>query len=519
MSIAAERVPFPAMRRPFARTWVLAGMLSGVLAILVAHYPLGIGADYPNHLARTYIEGWLSQSQALQQYFQLEFKIVPDLSMDMIIPWLSHLIGTYEAGAVTVWMALALPALAGVVISRRVHGDAAGWLPLIGFAAAFNMSMQWGFINYALSTGLALFALWGWMRSGAGWRRALLFAPLSAVLALNHGFAFLLFGYMAVLFEGSRFAIGERGNRFAFARGLMLRDAIAFLPGLAVILLAAMDSSDLPKSGGAMFDLASKFAATTAGFQFFNPLVALFATLGVGGGLYLGLRRGVLTMDRDLGIICAGLIGLIVIAPVYALGIWGAHLRFTAVLFILLGTAVRFSPDATDTAKRTTHIAIAALLAVVFINGGAHLSRTDAELQEIRTALQTVEPGSKLIQAIDEPRGLSGALHSSALAVIDRQAYVPHLFTNTSPVAIQPHMAALHRPQGKPVEKTTLEAATAVPPVESANGHWSVFYYYGWTETFDYVLYHRLPGAAHLDVDGLTVAYESDTTVIYKIDR
>ena len=94
--------------------------LMALLAGMVAFWPLGIGIDYYNHLARTYIQGHLASEPALQDFYAVSFDFIPDLTMDMIIPWLSQWIGIYAAGGVTVWLALILAPVAGLVLNIPV---------------------------------------------------------------------------------------------------------------------------------------------------------------------------------------------------------------------------------------------------------------------------------------------------------------------------------------------------------------------------------------------------------------
>ena len=502
------------------RPATVAGALAGLLAIACAHYPLGIGGDYPNHLARTYIEGWLGQSPALQDYFTLDFKFVPDLAMDGIIPWLSHLIGLYPAGAVTLWLSLALLPLAGLVLARRLHGPQTGWLALLGFAAAFNMPLQWGFVNYAIGAGGAVLAFAFWIGMSPGWRRALVFAPIGLILSLTHGMGFLTFGYLALFYEIARFAHGRRGDRFAFARGLVLRDAVAFAPGLILIALSMLGSADLPNKGGFSYNPAEKVHALTAAFSFFNAQLALAATLVAGSAFIFGLRRGVLVMHKDMAVVCWAMAALVVVAPVDALGIWGSHMRFTATLFILLAASCTVSPGASARLKRWGGAGLGLLVGLAFLNGAAQMARMDGALQSARAQFATVEPGARILQATGySDRILIDRAHATALAVIDRHAYVPMLFTNTSPVAIQPDAAWIHRPQGMPLSPELLAHTAALTPGPSENGYWSTGFFNGWPQTFDYVWFERAEPGQTLDLDTLSPVAADETSVLYKVVR
>ena len=76
--------------------------------------------------------------------------------------------------------------------------------------------MDWGLINYAASSGFALFAFVLWIRMQPGWVRTAVFLPLGLILTVNHAIAFLMFGFLAAAWEVVSYANGERGNRWHF---------------------------------------------------------------------------------------------------------------------------------------------------------------------------------------------------------------------------------------------------------------------------------------------------------------
>jgi hypothetical protein len=47
--------------------------------------------DYPNHLARMHILADLARSPDLQRFYTIEWRPVPNLAMDAIVPALAHI--------------------------------------------------------------------------------------------------------------------------------------------------------------------------------------------------------------------------------------------------------------------------------------------------------------------------------------------------------------------------------------------------------------------------------------------
>src|SRR5215469_4772948 len=74
--------------RPMKRTNSLALLLVGMLiaclpVLLTAAPPL---VDYPNHLARMHIIGALGASPTLGQFYELVWRPIPNLAMDVVVP-------------------------------------------------------------------------------------------------------------------------------------------------------------------------------------------------------------------------------------------------------------------------------------------------------------------------------------------------------------------------------------------------------------------------------------------------
>ena len=492
-------------------------LLLGVLTLL---FPAGFTRDYVNHLARTHIEANIWSDPDLQRNYALSFALIPDLTMDLVIPWLSQLAGTWRAGAITVWMALALPAAAGLLIARTLHGRVT-WLSVAGFVTVFGVGAEWGFVNYVASSGLALLAFAVWMRMTPGWRRGLLFAAAGLFLAINHALAFLVFGFLAAVWEVASFAERDRGSVRQFVRRAMLYDLPAALPGLLLIALATMGAHDLPRGTAAFFSFSQKAEGLTSSFAFFNPALGLVIFLALCAVAYGLVRGGYVSMPRKMVWVVCGMLLLNLLIPTSVLGIWGLHLRFTALLVILFFAGIRFTPAATARIRTLSALGITGLIAVSMGNGAWHMARLDRQTGEIRTLLQAMPRGARLLATYQEGPmlDLDFAMHSSAIAVIERSAYVPGLFTNTSPVDVSPANIDVHMPQSLPLSLSELADRAGRPATPSANGYWSPGYANDWPARWDYVILFR--GEAGGQIDNLPVCplAQSRMAVLYRTGR
>ncbi len=494
----------------------VAACLAALTALIVAIWPFGLTSDYLNHLARNYIEAHIWFDNDLQKYYGLSFAVIPDLTMDMIVPWLAHVTGIYAAGGVTVWIALIMPPLAGLLIARNLYGRVT-WCSLAGFLVIFNANMQWGFVNFVASTGIALLGFALWMNLAPRWSRVILFASFGAFLALNHALGFLLFGYLVLLWEVACFAQGQRGSRWSFGLQLVTRDALTMVPGLVVIAFATGNAQQLTHVGVADFDILQKIGALWSGTEFFNPMFGRLVTIAFIAAVFMGLRRRLLRIEPRMAWVCAGLLFLVLVMPTSIFGIWGLHFRYPAVLIILVAASLRLDDAAGESVIRPAAIGTAALLIAIFANGTLQMASIDRQARELRSVVAQLPKGARLLPARDAQADLSFALHSAAMAVIERSAYVPNLFTNTSPVDVHPQMRAQHMPQAWPLLKEKLVRSRELALPQAENGHWSPHYYYGWPQYWDYVLFFRTKADQALDIASLCPVAERPKIVLYRI--
>ncbi len=498
---------------------IAAALLSAAFVALIIAFPLGIVGDYPNHLARNHIEADIASSPALQSYYEIDWRIIPDLAMDIAIPPLSQAIGIYAAGAAMIALAALLGPIAALLLSRRLHGDA-NVLALFAFAAIFGLNLEFGLINFMIATGLAIAAFALWTAMPPSLRRTLIFAPIGLLLVISHGLGFLLFGYIALLWEIAAFARAERGRAPEFIRKLTIMDGLAMAPGLVYFALALAGSDGALRPVDAPTDFwGSRLVVLLAPFRFFRDSMsvstATVSALALYGALALGLLRGALKIDPRMAVVCVGLLILMLIIPEHAFGIWGLHFRYGPALIILVAASLRFGPDA----RRARGIAfglLAGILAVQGANGVANLRRTDAYLSELRAGLVSLPEGARLLQAYEPGVEQRLANHAGALAVIEANAYVPTLFTNTSPVAVRPEMRDMHLPAGLPLNAEDLRAAAKASLPPATDRHWSTAYYFDWPRRFTHVLYVRRAGAPAPQIENACPVAESPHFVLYR---
>lgn len=465
---------------------------------LMLAFPLGLGHDYPNHLARVHIEAHLAHTPALAEAYRLVWGNIPDLAMDLVLPPLARLIGTVPAGALFNALAVTLLPLGAWVLARRWHGRATP-ATLLAALVPFGALLAWGFMNYVFALGAALLLFAAWSGLTPGWRRSLLFSILATGLYFAHLLAFLALGYLVLAWEGGRLIGRPDWPRAALAR--LVVDGPAFLPGLLLLAhLLGLDhglDSRLPDAFGGV---GARLATVQSVFDFHSAPLGLGLGVMVGGLLMVGLVAGGRPPPERLTLLIA-VAALVALCPLQVKGIWGLHLRYGPLLLALLAAAV--PPPEPGRRRRLLMVAGLAAL-VVWGNAGWRMAHTDRQHDQLMAAFRHLPEGSRLIAGASEDfsgRRLTLMLHAVGLAVIARQAYVVDLFTNTSPVKVVPDLESLHRPQAWPLSAGELAAGLDRPLGPAAANPTATVYWNDWPAHFDHLLWFgdSPPDLPHLE--------------------
>ncbi|MBU3077239.1 hypothetical protein [Sphingomonas quercus] len=190
--------------------------------------------DLLGHMGRYRVQLDIDSSPYLAQYFGFKWAILANLGVDLLVQALAPLIGLEPAVKLVV---LAIPPItvAGLIgIVRETHGrvpaTAAFALPL-----AWGYPYQFGFVNFALSMGLAMCAFALWLRLGRlGWRRLRmgLFVPIGIAIWFAHVFGWGVLGLL--VFSAELVAYRRSGDGLIIAA---IRAGLACWPLWPPILL------------------------------------------------------------------------------------------------------------------------------------------------------------------------------------------------------------------------------------------------------------------------------------------
>jgi hypothetical protein len=522
--------PQLALRRPL---WIYVAVYALLTAIVL--YPIAIVTvpdleDYPNHLARMYILTHYSDSASLQRYYDVRWRPIPYLGMDAAFVVLGKIANIYDAGRIYLALSVLLPVLGVAALHFAVYRRLS-FVPAGAFLLTYNALLLWGFLNYLPVLCLAVIVFAGWISTTKWprWPRLILFSALTLVLYLGHVVAFGAYGLMVLSFEVFRaLDAGPRARRTIMTDGLF-----AGLQAAPAIILAVSVRVENPFVGapittyGTTFD---KIRAILSPILFniskYDILVGIVALVIV----VFGRLTGRLKFNREVFLIfvVVGLFSLCV--PIRLLGVFGMDFRLPLLAAMLLLAAI----STTERAGAVFKVSLLCLLiiATVFRSAriGDEMQRADREIAELRQVISALPKGERLLTVNVSPMehqldadSTHVSNHAPLVAVIDRDAFVPTLFTGIMTVKPKPGFRLLSTPNGSPYPDLAqfLDGYSAASPTtDIPSGLGGRIYWLGWERNFDYVLVTHFGGPPPTELpDILRRAASSDVADLYAIDK
>lgn len=501
-SFRADPIGAPATPRSCVPVYVFLGVITLSPLLWVRVPPL---VDYPNHLARMWILVHSAEIPELTGNYNVHWRILPDLAMDLVVSALSRVISVEQAGRA--FIALTMLALVGgtLTLYRVLHGRLEVW-PICSVLFVYNAALFWGFLNCLFGTGAYLFAFSGWIAT-RHWRagpRLLTFSAVASLLLVLHLFAFGLYGLSVVSHElASRIDQRRLPLRSLVGWGAV---CLQFVPG-AMLWYASLahSGSTVTFYGGPIYKLYSLISPFTFGVQptALDLLTGLLATLFVIFAIVSGSLRLVHEMRLPLAIMIVALL----LVPHRASGAAFADIRLPVALPFVIIASTRF-----EAPRNKAILPFAAAASVILGLRVWAVSEAwrdyDLWFGEFRAASAVIAPGARLLvvetplpeqqqlpgvpEALAKPQSFS-FIHMAALAVIDRAAFFPYMFTGWTTIDVTPRNEAVSQRQAVPmtpeelIESADPEQAKALETRPNFLGERP--YWRNWPETFDFVLW------------------------------
>src|SRR5438876_531865 len=167
---------FDVYTRPLRRSTDFSGLQTAVLFVVFAlvasipviTHPVPPLTDYVNHLARVHVIATIGTDSDLSRFYEIDWQIIPNLMMDLVIPQLERFMSVYHAGQVFTVATFVLILSGTVALNRALFGS---WsvLPLVAFPLLYNHVFLVGVMTYMFGLGLALWALAAIAAAAIGW--------------------------------------------------------------------------------------------------------------------------------------------------------------------------------------------------------------------------------------------------------------------------------------------------------------------------------------------------------------
>lgn len=501
-------------------------------------------ADYPNHLARMYVLANGPSDPILSTMYAAQWDIIPDLGIDLTVPWMLRFLPLYVAGRMMLAAALLLPVIGTIAYSRALFGRGSLW-PLGSFLVAYNFTFLFGFINLLLSYGIAFLSaafLYKHARHSVV-LHTIIGSACAVVLFFTHIAGLALF---LMLVAGYTFADGVRPNAGLATLG---REFLAKGVGFALIAAGPAILYAHTHLAGAVGPIVwedgiAKLSFLASPFLNYYSLLDLATAAFVASIVILLLATRKATVSRPVLMICA----ILFVAYPYV----PFNFKTTSFVDVRITTALGFLVFCLFTPRdlpKPIVVCLGLVLASLFVFRTGLIAEVwyghNQDLAALRQTIAPIEPGSRVLVVDVKGRGADslrvsgdpdlqpGVLksryistigfpmywHLAALVLIERRAFWPLLFADPSkqplrvlepyrelsnPAGMFPHIGLL-RPDG--LSKTDLKLYP---------------YLADWRSHFDYVLVLNAGIVDGLDeflTDRLSLSGQNDFTALFRVKK
>jgi hypothetical protein len=456
--------------------------------------------DYPNHLARMHVILNYDSNPLLQEYYRINFAILPNLAMDIIVPFLARIFGLEIAGklmiVLNIFMLTSGSAFLSYVIFKRVN-----YWSLVTFLAVYNQAFIISFINFLFGVGFALWGIGFWilMRQQNPWLRLILFNILTSALFICHLYGLGIYGLVVVSYEAYLF--------FKQKKYLEKTVPLHLLVIFGQFAIAAIFYLSSPTSGGESVQYLTpifvklkyvKMRMTDNYEPFLDLVTIVFIAIIPIVGLFLRKLRFSPLMILPLSTVTLAYLFI----PAKAVTSSHADWRILVPLFFLFLSSIEFKTRGLFRTVILTSLIALFACRIYVIN--AEWSAVQSEYREILAAIAQVKEGSRLFSA----RGFVNYyqtipfIHAPTYAVIKKSAFVPSFFAfaTQQPVEFNPEFLAL-------AEETM---ATGYEQGEGVK--WNMV-----IDNYDYVLLSNEELIQNKPVSNLERVYKSEHTALYKV--
>ena len=488
-------------------------LLISIIPLLT--HPLPPLEDYANHVSRMQVLADHGQSPYLSKYYEINWEMLPNLMMDIVVPYIAKVVNVYLASQLFTMMIFALIMSGAFVLNRTLFGR---WsmLPLIAFPLLYNYMFLIGILNYFFGIGLALWGLAAWvaLRKKPWPARFLVSALFAFALYLCHLFAVGDYGLGILAFE-IYFAISVERSPWPQRLLKFCCGGIPFLP-LAGFLLT---SSTWGHAGEWDWESTGKLDGLLFVIETYSDIVAFALTFAVVVGGIWALRRKMLSVHPFLAplLVVGGLIYVALPRELFASYLADQRLPIALAFMAVACVQVDFL---NENLRRLFLVGSLGLLAARVAEVDIAWANAAPATMEMRESLRKIAKGSKILVAYTDsnmPNEVEhlGLVHAVSLAIIERQALITTAFTTAGKqiMHVRPeYQKIVDTEDGTPptIDQLVLDAVGRSPDDSS--------YWHDWAKTYDYVyLLFTDEDSDNPMPDKLKTVYEGDNFQLYRI--
>jgi hypothetical protein len=411
--------------------------------LLTAHLPL---VDLPNHLARQVIIRDLPNSPYLQQFYQVQWDLVPNIGLEIFLLGARTFV-SIDLAVRLFCIVTILMLFYGTRLVNREFSEGRSRLYRIAPLLCYGGPFQYGFLSFCFGIGFALLAFGAYLRLR---RLALpavvvIFAPAAFLLLLCHLAAFGLFAAAVGALELAR-AFEAEGRRIpqilGAVRGLS-RAGCCLIPPFA--LFVAFSPTTVAGHETRFSTLQQKIESIAAITLFSAPALELSLLLLALAGLIIALLMRVVRFRTEgLAILAAQALIWLMLPRVAMAGGFIDYRVPWAMSFFLLASLVPV-PGPSRLAARIG-ILFCSLATLRIASICFFWLAWEPALSAIDQSLATLPLGSRLMVVLGHPASTSSGRrpaleHVAAYAVARRQAFEPGIFADIPGqiLHLQPH--------------------------------------------------------------------------------
>jgi hypothetical protein len=489
-------------------------------------------ADYINHLARMHVIATVDQNPLLARYYGIEWQIIPNLIMDLLVPPLVQWMDVYRAGQLFLVMIFVLQVGGCFAVHYALYRRWSPW-PLVSFLFLYNNILLYGFMNYLFGLGVALWGLAAWvaLRDRSPLLRGLVSLGFVLALFTCHLFTVGLYGMGLLACEASRF---QPERRLPMAR--RIANAVAFLGPFLPVLPLMLVSPTLHLVGDIDWESTGKLDGLYYIFQNYSDLLDLSLAALVIAALVWSAQSRILAL-HPIGWSLLGLGVVVFMAmPRMFFGTWVADQRLPVGLVFLLIGFIRFD-DSKRWCRYLLYLFVLGIAITRFVSVQVAWQQIDGAYADFRESVAQIKPGSTIMVAYADNPGGSEAFnmplsHAACYAMIERASLVTTSFSvagkqiltvkpgfrdrvddqDMDPPTVSQLLADIVTTEVNAEQGAGADAAPAQPKPPRP-----LLYWHGWPERYDYLFVLYTEDNPNPNPDLLALVHAGRNFQLYKI--